>query len=359
MVSVWGADPVFLDKDSETAQDWKALQCYLQSEGLSFDPELNAPKQFSSGFGNLNYQIIVNGSLSVLRRPPMGKIPPGANDMKREHHILSKLWKEFPLAPKSFHYCPDHSILGNHFLIMEYRKGNTISGHLPEEVALIKDAPVKITELLIDILVDLHNVDAETVGLGDFGKPEGFLERAVKGWKKRLFLGSDDSPPNIAIEVVNWLEKNQVKDGLPTLLHNDFKLDNILLDPKDLTPIAVVDWDMGSRGDPLFDLGTLLSYWVEPDDPKAMQIIEQMPTSCLSFPKRKDVIRMYSEKSGRDTSDIRFYRVLAQFKLAVVFLQINAQYKRGTTKDPRFGRFEEYLEDMFVFAHDIASSRVE
>tara|TARA_Y100001934_G_C12374717_1_gene788548 strand:- start:3215 stop:4294 length:1080 start_codon:yes stop_codon:yes gene_type:complete len=356
---IWGSEPNTMSSDSQTPQDWRLLSKYLSQHNISFDPAEFFPKQFSAGFGNLNYLIMINGSKAVLRRPPMGKIPPGANDMKREHHILSRLSSSFPLAPKSLHYCPEHHVLGNHFLIMEYREGSTIGGNLPDQLKSLPDIGVKLSNLLVDILVDLHNVDPINVDLGNFGKPEGFLSRAVAGWKKRLMFGSNNSPCVAAIEVVEWLEKNIVSDGAPTLLHNDFKLDNILLNPKTIDPVAVVDWDMGSRGDPLFDLGTLLSYWVEPGDPDSMQVINQMPTAKHGFLNRKEIIDLYQDKSGRNLDNFLFYRVLTQFKLAVVFLQIDAQFRRGSTSDERFGQYRDHLDGMFAFALDIALGNID
>ncbi|MGY8994391.1 MAG: phosphotransferase family protein [Rhodospirillales bacterium] len=359
MTTQWGGSPRFLDRGVETVQAWDRLAAHLTDAGFHFDPIGDPPNQFAAGFGNLNYLVKVDGCDMVLRRPPMGNIPPGANDMKREHRILNVLWQAFPLAPRSFHYCEDHDVLGNHFLLMDYRPGATIGGQLPVELCGNPRIGESLTDMLVDVLVALHHVEPAAVGLGEFGRPEGFLARAVAGWRKRLMIGAGDAPSVVALEVVDWLEANQVPDGAPVLLHNDFKLDNILLEPATLEPVALIDWDMGSRGDPLFDLGTLLSYWVEPDDPPAMQVIEQMPTAMAGFPDRRDVIEMYAQRSGRDVSNFRFYRVLTQFKLAVVFLQIYAQYRRGTTIDERFGRFGPHIDGLFEFARDIAHGRID
>ncbi len=357
MLINWGGEPNFMDSDIETSQNWEKLSQYLEQHNINFNANEFRPKQFASGFGNLNYLILVNNKKAVLRRPPMGVIPPGANDMKREHHILSKLYNAFPLAPKSYHYCSDHDVLGNHFLIMEYRYGSTIGGQLPSQLMKIEDVGQKLSNLMVDTLVQLHDVKPETINLQNFGKPEGFLSRAVVGWQKRLMMGSNANPCRAALEVSEWLEKHIVPDGDTTLLHNDFKLDNILLDPETIDPVAILDWDMGSRGDPLFDLGTLLSYWVEPGDPEPMQIIDQMPTAKHKFFSRSEVVQSYADKSGRNLEKFLFYRVLTQFKLAVVFLQIDAQFRRGTTSDKRCGRFGDHIDGMFEFALDLANER--
>lgn len=351
--------PRFLDEASATPQDWLRLAAHLREHSLDFDPERDPPKQFAIGFGNLNYLIRVNGEPRVLRRPPMGEIPPGANDMRREHRILSVLWQAFPLAPRSIHYSDDKSILGNHFLIMEYRPGLTIGGTLPDDVAKRPEVGRKLGVMLVDILVALHRVDAAAIGLGDFGRPEGFLARAVAGWHKRMVIASDDAPPKAGVAVAAWLEKHQVPDGAPALLHNDFKLDNVLLDRATLDPVAVLDWDQGTRGDPLFDLATLLSYWAEPDDPPALHALGQMPTVGHGFPTRREVVEMYAAASGRDVSDFLFHRVLAMFKLGVIFMQIYAQYRRGTSTDERFARFGDLTDGLMGFAHDVALGRAE
>ena len=354
----WGTSAgVFHPKESETAQDWRRLAAHLAAQGLRFAPEQTAVKQFASGFGNLNYLIELDGEPMVLRRPPMGKIPPGANDMRREHTILSQLWRVFPLAPRSVYYTADESVLGSHFLIMEYRPGAAIGGTMPERLAARPEIGKRLGVMLVDILAALHGVDAAAIGLGEFGRPEGFLARAVAGWRKRMIIATDDAPPSAGLAVADWLAANQVPDGPPALLHNDFKLDNVLLDPATLEPVAVLDWDQGTRGDALFDLATLLSYWTEPDDPAEMHELRQMPSAGHGFPKREEVVQMYAERSGRDVSDFLFHRVLAMFKLAVVFLQIYAQYRRGTSTDERFKRFGGLTDGLLAFAHDVAMGR--
>ncbi len=351
------AEPNFLAPDAETAQDWAALQVHLAEHGFSFDPGADRPRQFAGGFGNLNYLIRVDDQPMVLRRPPMGEIPPGANDMKREHRILSRLWRAFPLAPKSVHYSPDKEILGNHFLIMEYRAGLCIGGSWPDFLAGRDDIGAKLGDMLADTLADFHKVTPEEVDLAEFGRPDGFLERAVGGWRKRMELSCDDAPPKAGTAVADWLEANKVPDGVPTLLHNDFKLDNVLLDPDTLDPVAVLDWDQGTRGDPLFDLATLLSYWTEAGDPPAMHELDQMPTAGNGFPTRSEIVARYAERSGRDVSDFLFHRVLAMFKLGVIFMQIYAQYRRGTSQDERFKRFGDLTDGLMEFAHEVAMGR--
>ena len=179
----------------------------------------------------------------------------------------------------------------------------------------------------------------------------------MAGWRQRMEISSDETPPAAGVAVADWLAANQVPDGAPTLLHNDFKLDNVLLDPETLAPVAVLDWDQGTRGDPLFDLATLLSYWTESGDPPAMHDLAQMPSAGNGFPTRAEIVERYAKRSGRDVSDFLFHRVLAMFKLGVIFMQIYAQYRRGTSSDERFKRFGDLTNGLMAFAHDVAQGR--
>jgi len=319
--------------------------------------ESEAPRQFAGGVGNLNYLLRLDGRDMVLRRPPMGPIPAGANDMKREHRILSGLWRAFPLAPRSLHYCPDDAVLGAHFLIMEYRPGVVIGNALAEALARKPGIGGALADMMLRVLADLHRVDPARADLADFGRPAGFLMRTIEGWAKRVAVATDGNPPAVATALTAWLRDSLVLEQAPALLHNDFKLDNVVLDPSSLAPVAVLDWDMGSRGDPLFDLATLLSYWTEADDPAAMHDLGQMPTAAHGFPSRREIVARYAALTGRDVSNMVFYRVLTMFKLGVVFLQLYARHRRGVTSDPRFAGFGRLADGLLDFAYDIARGR--
>ncbi len=349
--------PKFHSPETETLQDWAALARHLAARGMRFDPERDRPRQFATGYGNLNYLVVLDGVTRVLRRPPMGKIPPGANDMKREHTILSAIGSAFPLAPRSLYHTLDESVIGGQFLIMENRPGLSIGGTMPPVLAAIPNIGATLGTMLVEVLAGVHGIDLAAVGLNAFGKPDGFLARATAGWRQRLMIASDDAPPKAALAVADWLAANPVPDGPPTLIHNDFKLDNVLLDPATLEPVALLDWDQGTRADPLFDLATLLSYWAEPGDPPAMLSLDQMPTAGHGFPRRSEVVEAYARRSGRDVSNILFQRVLAMLKLGVIFQQIYARYRRGESHDERYARFGPIVDGLFEFAHEIAQQR--
>lgn len=350
-------ETAFKPPEQAVPQDWSRLAKYLAGRGLELS-DRTPPRQFASGFGNLNYLIEVDGALAVLRRPPLGPIPPGANDMRREHRILGTLWRAYPLAPQSLVFCDDAAVLGAPFFIMQYRPGIVIGGAVPDGVPGRDTVGRRLGPMLMALLAELHAVDTAAVGLGEFGRPEGFLERQVAGWVGRAGLAWDDAPPPLVGELGRWLDRGLPRRSpAPALLHNDFKLDNIVLDPASLDPVAVLDWDLGTRGDPLVDLGVTLSYWVEAGDPWAMHAIDQMPSAGYGFPSRRSAVELYAGYTGRDVSDILYYRVFGQFRIAVVFMQLNRRYREGGTDDPRFAEFGRMAEGLLEFAQDVAQGR--
>jgi len=354
-----GLGPGFLDPAIQEPQPWARLRDHLAVDGMELadDP---APKQFAGGFGNLNYLVVVDGTPTVLRRPPAGPLPPGGNDMGREYRVLSRLWQAFPLAPRAHHFCEDESVLGAPFFLMEYRPGLVVHDTLP---GILASQGRALSEMMVEVLAAFHAVSPAEVDLDTLGRPDGFLSRAVAGWIKRCGVASADifddrRPPAAAREVAAWLEAQPVPPGEVSLLHNDYKLNNIVLDPERPTrPIALLDWDMCTRGDPLFDLGTLLGYWTEAGDPPAMQKLNQMPTAEPGFLTRRQVVALYAERTGRDVSDFLFHQVLGMYKLGVVFLQLYARHCRGTTSDPRYARLGEIGTGIFDFAVDIMRGR--
>ena len=332
--------------------DWGRASTYLLERGHVLDLS-RPPRQFAGGFGNLNFLVMVDGQYCVLRRPPFGTLPAGANDMAREHRVLSRLFKSYPLAPRSLLYCADPAVLGAHFLIMEYRQGVLLVGdRLPGELST-RRARKRLSSMLVNVLAGLHAVNTESADLADLGKPQGFLSRAALGWAKRAEAVADRHDAAPIAEISGWLGRRVPPEVPPTLLHCDFKLDNIVLDPDTFLPRAVLDWDMCTRGDPLFDLATLLSYWVESSDPDEMQQLRQMPTAKDGFYSRSEVLHAYASTTGRDISNFLFYRVLALFKLGVVFLQLHARYRSGATKETRYAGFGKLGRGILDFAHTV------
>ena len=337
-------------------QDWPRLAGHLDARGhrLALDAP---PRQFASGFANFNYLLEVDGEPCVLRRPPPGPLPPGAHDMVREYRVLSRLWREFPLAPRAFHLCEDSSVLGAPFFLMEYRPGISIGAELPPALVGRADQAARISADLVDVLTGLHRVDPAAADLDSLGRPQGFLARQVAGWSKRAHLAYDEQPGRRVRRVVAWLEDHIEPERGESLVHNDFKLDNVLLHPDRFTPVAVVDWDMCTRGCPLYDLAILLSYWTEPDDHPVMHLLRQMPSAAPGFPGRAEVLDAYARRSGIDIGDFRFYRALSVFRLAIVFRQLVNLYRRGVRTSPEFGRFNDVAEGLLDFAIAIVEGR--
>ena len=349
-------DPDLRPPEAEVPLDWPRLAAHLAAAGrrLALDPP---PRQFAGGLANLNYKLTLDGRPAVLRRPPLGPLPAGSHDMAREHRILSRLADALPVAPRSLYLCTDPDVIGAPFQILEYRPGLVIRATMPPALEGRPDAGARLSEVLLATLASLHAVDAEAVGLGDLGQPEGFLARAVAGWRKRGLAAQEDGTEPLHRALGQWLERHARPDANPALLHNDFKLDNLILDPRDLSAVAIVDWDQGTRGDALFDLATLLSYWVQPGDPPAMFDMAQMPADAPGFLSRADAVARYGAITGRDVSDVLFYRVLAMYKLAVIFLQLGLRWRSGATTDPRYAAFSPIGTGILEFTHEIAGGR--
>lgn len=334
------------------------LADYMARVGLPLDGS-QPIEQFGTGLANINYRLtLADGTRAVLRRPPGGELPPGAHDMAREHRILSRLWQALPLAPRSMHLCEDRDVIGVPFQIIEYRPGLVIKGDDRRHFEGRPELARQTGRMLVETLVAIHKVDVAAVGLADLGKPEGFVARAIKGWQGRA--QRLDLAPDVTLlvgEVSSWLGGQRVKPRAATLLHSDFKLDNLIVNPQTLAPVAIVDWDMGTRGDPLLDLATLLSYWAEPGDPPCMTDMKQLPTAAPGFQTRAEIVEAYASLTGSDVSDFPVLRVLAMFKLAVVLLQLHALWARGAAKGADYAGLAQIARDLLLFTRDVANGK--
>jgi len=345
-----------MDPYSDWPFDPAPLAGHLAEQGLTLDPTVPA-ERFSGGLANLNYRITVDGRPVVLRRAPSGPLPPGAHDMAREHRVLSRLASAYALAPRSMLLCADPNILGAPFQLIEYRAGRTVRGADVDALHAGEDLPGRLCDLLAGALADLHRVDPAACGLDDLGRPDGFVARTAERWSARTAeIAEGRTEAALAADLGGWLTRHLGgwRGGDATLLHCDFKLDNVILHPDRLQAVAVVDWDMATRGDPLFDLATLLSYWAEPGDPDCLRGLEQMPTAHPGFPSRQDMATAYARASGRSLDGLEEMRVLCLFKLAVVFLQLHARWRSGAIGDERYARFERLGFDLMQHAWDVA-----
>ena len=320
---------------SGEALNIEKLEPYLKERLPHLDGRLTI-EQFPSGFSNLTYLIRVGETELVLRRPPFGANIKSAHDMSREFHILSHLNGVYPKVPQPYLYCEDEAVIGAHFYVMERLAGVILRPQMPPEMIPAPPLMGQIAASLIDNLAALHALDYKAAGLGDFGKPEGYVERQVTGWSKRYLRSKTDEIADME-KTAAWLMANLPPESDAALIHNDFKYDNLVLDTADwATIIGVLDWEMATIGDPLMDLGTSLGYWLQPDDPPELLAMRFSPTTLPGNPTRSELVERYARKSGRDVSNLTFYYVYGLFKLAVIVQQIYYRYKKGYTQDPRF-----------------------
>lgn len=311
---------------------------YLRGK-LPGSENLLTVRQFGGGAANLTYLLDYGTHQYVLRRPPLGPVAKKAHDMGREYRVLSVLYQAFPYAPRAFLYCDDPEVIGAPFFVMERRHGVVVRKTIPPQFAGLPDAPRRMSEALVDALAQFHAVAYEAIGLGSLGEPTGFITRQIEGWYKR-WQAAQTADLSEMDEVYHWLKANQPPTTQFSLVHNDYKLDNVMLAADDPGRIvAIFDWDMCTLGDPLSDVGALLAYWTEPADPAYYRQMAMMPTGVLGFLTRAELVERYAAKSGRSVADIHFYNALSLFRVVVIIAQIYIRYHRGQTQDRRFAAF--------------------
>lgn len=304
-------------------------------------------EQFPSGYSNLTYRVICDDNDYVLRRPPFGNQVKSAHDMGREFRVLSQLSKAYAPAPRPLLYCQDSDVLGEPFYLMERRRGVILRGPKPpEEMAEDTDLVRQTCLAFIDNLAQLHSLDYRAIGLDDLGKPDGYIGRQVNGWRKRYEHAKTHDMKAIE-QLGDWLADNMPIEMSPSLLHNDYKYDNLILDPDDLSHIiGVLDWEMSTIGDPLMDLGMALAYWIEANDPPAQLAIAFGPTMVPGSVTRQQLVDRYQKTSGLTIDSPLFYYTFGLFKLAVIVQQIYARYAQGKTQDPRFAKLNLTVESL-------------
>jgi aminoglycoside phosphotransferase (APT) family kinase protein len=304
-------------------------------------------EQFPNGHSNLVYLVRTNRREYVLRRPPLGQVAPRAHDMAREYRVLQAVHPYFPEAPRVFLLCEDPSVIGCTFFLMERRYGMVIRDSIPAELAAIPDYPRRVSEAFIDCLVRLHSIDVSAPPLHSLGKPEGFVERQVRGWTERWNRAKTEELPEMD-RIVRWLNDSLPPSVEPTLVHNDFKLDNVMLRRSGDQVEAVLDWEMTTIGDPLADLGLSMCYWTwasvaaEDDPHPATPNLSSQP----GWYTRDQFLARYAERTGRDLRDIGYHEVLGIFKLAVILQQIYYRFHQGQTQDQRFRTFDRRVRGL-------------
>jgi aminoglycoside phosphotransferase (APT) family kinase protein len=322
-------------------------------QGLSEDAPLLV-QQFPSGASNLTYLLKIGAWEGVLRRPPMGPVAPKAHDMERESSLLQRIHPVFPLAPKPYFFCNDLTVMGVPFYVMERRIGVVVNDRFPLQIPPTPELCRRLSHIIVETLVQIHGIDWNAADLASFGYPEGFLARQVKGWIERYYRAQTDDIAQI-VPLTRWLAEHIPTSPAPAVIHNDFKLNNMLLAHTDLArATAVLDWEMATIGDPLFDLAVSLSYWVQPGDPEELRVVLPNVTTLPGFISRTEFMELYAQKSGRDLSSMHFYMTFAYFKLAVIVQQIYVRWVRGQTQDERFAVFGERTRSLIIHAARLA-----
>jgi aminoglycoside phosphotransferase (APT) family kinase protein len=332
-----------VDVRAEDAFDAAAVHAWLADriEGLGDEPP--RVRQFPGGASNLTYLLAYPDRELILRRPPAGHKAASAHDMRREYRVQHALKPVFPYVPRMLAFGDDPAVLGGDFYVMEKLDGLILRGNLPEGMTLTPEQARELSGKVVDRLVDLHAVDVEKAGLSDLGKGAGYVERQIRGWSDRYVAARTDNVGDFA-EVRSWLAANQPEEVKICLIHNDYRLDNLVLDgPSTLTITGVLDWEMATLGDPLMELGSMLAYWVQAGDDDVMQASRRQPTHLPGMFTREEFVARYAEKTGLSVGDWRFYEVYGLFRLAAVLQQLYRRYQDGATRNPAFKDFWQFV----------------
>ena len=321
--------------------DWDRLGSYLQARLDSLGP-LASVRQFTGGGANLTYLLEFANRRLVVRRPPFGEIAVGAHDMKREYRALSQLWRHYDRAPRAFLLCHDHAVAGADFLVIEYREGQVVWGSLPPNMAGHEDAARRIGLAVVDALAELHQLDPAEAGIADLGRPNGFVDRQLIGWRRRWEAVSaawrELPGGDVVADVGAQLVASKPDTVRTTVLHNDFKIDNCQFDPANPDRVrSVFDWDMATIGDPLIDLGTMLNYWPDPSDDPDNRPSHPAGQERIGLPTRAEVVSRYAAVTGADVSAVSWYEAFGCWKTAIVVAQLYNRFLHGDSHDLRQG----------------------
>lgn len=330
----------------EDAFDVAVVDAFLKEQTpLSGQPTV---RQFPGGASNLTYQLTYPDRELILRRPPGGELPKSGHDMRREFTVQRQLAPVYPWVPEMIAFCDDRDVMDRDFYVMEKVPGIILRKDLPRGMTLEPEAARALSSGWVDRLVDLHAVDPAQAGLADLGRVGGYVGRQIEGWTRRYEAARTRNVPSFR-KVTRWLAENQPDDVRTCIIHNDWRLDNVVLDPEDPTRIvAVLDWEMATLGDPLMDLGATLAYWVEPGARGLAEQFRMQPSSLPGMLSREQLVERYLEGSGLDAPDFRFYEVYGYFRLAAIIQQIYKRYHEGATTNPRFRHF--WLATWFLHA---------
>lgn len=326
---------------AEDSFDVAAVNTWLRAhaDASTWGDGVPEVQQFSGGASNLTYLLRYPAQDLILRRPPAGTKAKGAHDMGREYWIQAALAPVFRYVAPMVAHCADESVVGSEFYVME-----RVAGHIPRKDLGLDLSAEQVRHLctnVLDLFVDLHSVDAAAAGLDQLSKGDGYVARQVGGWTARFEKSKTWNVPSWS-SVIRWLETHQPPDRGAVLIHNDFRFDNVVFDEADpTTPIALLDWEMATIGDPLMDLGSTISYWIEAGDSALLQRFRMQPTNLPGMLTRREAVAYYCDRMGFDLTDKEwaFYEVFGLFRLAVILQQIYYRYHHRQTTNPRFKNF--------------------
>jgi len=333
--------------------DIAAVDAFLKAwvPGLTGTPQV---QQFAGGASNLTYLLSYLDRDLILRRPPFGRRAKSAHDMVREARVMETLHPHYPYVPAVTVVCQDHAVLDCDFYVMERIRGIIPRQDLPPGLTLSEQETRQLCLSVIDRLIELHSIDPAAAGLGALGRGEGYVRRQIEGWSERY--RSVRTPDSADFEtVMAWLtERMPPGEAAICVVHNDFRFDNVVLDPDDpMRVIGVLDWEMATLGDPLMDLGNSLAYWVQADDDPTFLALRRQPTHLSGMLTRTEVVDYYHARTGFPVDNIEFYLVYGLFRLAVIVQQIYYRYANGQTTNPQFagfGKVARYLEQRCLTA---------
>ena len=338
-------------RDSDSF-DLMALNDWVRENvpSLSGTPEIF---QYRGGASNLTYLLKYKEKDIILRRPPPGHKAKSAHDMGREYKVMKALKNQYPYVPEMIAFCENEDLIGGQFYLMERMKGIIPRKDFPKGMKIDKESARKLCFSIFDRLIELHQVDVEKAGLADLGKGKGYVKRQVDGWTDRYERSKTWNVPSFK-KIINWLKDNQPEDTYTCLIHNDFRFDNVVLDPENPNHImGVLDWEMATLGDPLMDLGGALAYWVQEGDDLSMKMMRRQPTHLEGMLKRDEIVEYYCEKMNFDSKKWPFYQMFGFFRLAVIIQQIYYRYHKGQTDNPIFKNFWLYVHLLSFRCHKI------
>jgi aminoglycoside phosphotransferase (APT) family kinase protein len=337
--------------------DEAALWAFLRPHLPEREADGNlAVGRINEGHSNLTFALDAGGTQYVLRRPPLGSLAPTAHDVLREHRFLVHLHAAGAPVPRPVVACDDAAVIGAPFYVMDHVEGTVVRDSLPDELA-DPSARLAVSAAMIDTLVEIHALDWKSTGLAELARPTNYVERQIHRWRSQWDHNQTREIPDVT-SLAAWFSANLPKSPAATIVHGDYKLDNVIFDLSGPKAVAVVDWEMATIGDPLADLGYLTALWAEPGEAVVGHLRLGGATSSPGFMSRRELVERYAAASGRNVEQLRWYQAFALWKLAVL---LEGSYKRflaGTTDDAYFLTLEEGVPELVARAKQLAESTV-